>query len=191
MTPRMWSALVLLIVAAIACSRAKESSQTSEPFTFSYVSHAISDSGQLIDAAVAPDGESVPTTFRLALAPPALVSTAGETIRAIMRRGEPGGTSYLLVMLGPAFYDFHPKPPPSGGLVAIDLSIHTTDSLPLLLTVRSPLRPGPWLAEARLTNGGRFSVALDDRTKRGEFRRIDPVGDTRVFTAIAGLLGPR
>jgi hypothetical protein len=186
----MWPARSLLLVAALACFRAKASSENPEPFTFSYGSRVTSDGGQLIEAAVAPDGESVPTTFRLELTPPGLAADAGATIRAVMRRGEPEGASYLLVMLGPTFYDLPPTSG-SGALVAIDLSTHVTDSLSLLLTVRSPLRTGRWLAEARLTNGGRFSVALDDRTKRGEFRRIDPIADTRVFMAIAGLLARR
>src|SRR5688500_9442733 len=111
-------------------------------------------------------------------------------VRGVMRRGEPGGAAWLLVTLGPVFYDLEPKAP-SGGLVAIDLTMHAADSLPLALMVRSPLRTGRWSAEARLADGGRFLVALDDRTKRGEFRRIDPIGDTRVFMAIAGLLRHR
>lgn len=186
MASRSFSTVALLLLGGLVCTSNRDLSQTLEPFSFSFVSVA-SDTGQFIDAMVAPDGERVPTTFRLWLARPGLASKAGDVVRGVMRRGEPGGMTYLIVMLGGAFYPPPSDPEPSGALVAIDLSRDAADSLPLAFSVRSSATRAPWLAEARLANGGRFVVTLDERTKRGEFRPVSDRGDMRVFTAIAGL----
>ena len=189
MSYRLFAALALMLASVVGCSGSQERASPA-PFPFRFVSAGVANGGQLIEAAVAPEGENIPPTFRLWLAPPGLAAKPGETIRGVMRRGERGGTSYLLVTLAPAFYNLPPPSESSGALVAIDMKIEAADSVPLVLTVRSSSSPDQWLADAHLLNGGRFAVALDSRTKRGEFRCVDQAGDTRVFRAIVGLLGP-
>ena len=190
MSYRRFATLVLLLASVLDCAGAQEQARP-EPFAFSFTSVGTSDRGHLIEAAVAPEGKTVPATFRLWFAPPGLATRPGETIRAVLRRGEPSGMGYVLIMLAPTFYDLPPSSEGSGALTAIDVKVEPADALPLVLRVRSSSSPDHWLAEARLVNGGRFSVALDNRTKRGEFRRVDRTGDTRVFGALFGLLSPR
>jgi hypothetical protein len=191
MRPRLVPAMLLLLCAG-TCSRAHDASLSLEPLVFSFVASPASDSGQWIEAMAAPNGETVATSFRLWLGRPGLASKKPEVIPGIMRRGDPQGAQWLLVMLGAAFFPLPSKPESSGGLMPIDLSGAHADSLPLQLAVHSTSTRPTWLAEARLPNGARFSITLDETTKRGELRAVDRRGDMRVFTSLAGLLvGPR
>lgn len=185
--------LVLLAVpfVALACSRADDSRSVLQPMPISFASSSRSESGQWIDAAVAPDGQTGPTTFRLWLAPPGLAAKNGDKIRAVMRRADTAGVRWVAVMLGAAFYPSPAEPSSSGALSPIQFD-RPTDSLSLQLSVQRSTPSAPWLAEARLANGGVFLLMLNDSTKRGELRAMNEAGDMRVFTAVATLLiGPR
>ena len=190
MPPSLLASLALIAGLAASALPSTRPKVMKEPFRFNLAPHRQIPSGQeLWDATVKPDGvpDSLPPAFQLRIAPPGRGAPPGTVLKALVSRGDRRGMTYMLVMLGEAF---GPMPnTQSGQLMAF--AIEPSDSIRLVLTVTRQDRRGSWRALAQLPNGGRFEIAIDSATSRGEFRSVNAKEDDKVFLGLAALTAPR
>jgi hypothetical protein len=160
-----------------------------EPFQFKLAPPRTGANGEeLWDATVMPNGvtDSLPPAFQIRLSPPGRAAPDGTTFLALVRRGDPRGMSFMLVMLGEAF---GPGPRAASGQLR-PLPIGTSDSIPLVLTTHGPRRSGDWTALATLPNRGHFEIAIDSASRRGEFRPVRDGDNRSVLVGLAALIAP-
>jgi hypothetical protein len=161
-----------------------------EPFQFKLAPPRIGANGEeLWDATATPDAvtASLPPAFQICLSPRGRAAPDGTMIQALLRRGDPRGMSFMLVMLGGAF---GPEPRTASGQLR-PLPIGTSDSIPLVLTTHGPRPSGYWTALATLPNRGQFEIAIDSAARRGEFRSVREGDNRSVLVGLAALIAPR
>jgi hypothetical protein len=179
-----------LIAGLTASSSAVFLAAASEPFQFKLAPPRTGGNGEeLWDATVMPNKvtDSRPPAFQIRLSPHGRAAPDGTTFPGLVRRGDPRGMSFMLVMLGEAF---GPGPRAASGQLR-PLPIGTSDSIPLVLTTHGPRSSGYWTALATLPNGGQFEIAIDSAARRGEFRSVREADNRSVLVGLAALIAPR